>query len=280
MRTQQLTICVLLCGMMFMLMNCKSRRGPVISSEDETAQVDSVMVYPLEQLLQGLRPLTNKELNGRMVIIDGQALPVYDTSGKALKGNDIIPLTKNDSIIFEIFGDDSLEPKAVLARYMTKEEWARKQAALEPPQPPMETMLEYAPSFIAKDMEGNEVDLEELKGKVVVLNFWFIACKPCVEEMPDLNRLVAKYKDNEDVVFLAMTYDKHEKVAAFLKKNPFDFTIIPDAQKIVNEYIVMGFPTNLVIDPLGDIQYHSVGFRHQVHKILDKEIRKSLREKE
>ena len=54
--------------------------------------------------------------------------------------------------------------------------------------------------FAAVDMNGNSYSLGILKGKVVVINFWFVECKPCVIEMPELNEIVEKYK-SEEVVF-------------------------------------------------------------------------------
>jgi len=57
-----------------------------------------------------------------------------------------------------------------------------------------------APDFSAVDMNGNSYSLGILKGKVVVINFWFVECKPCVIEMPELNEIVEKYK-SEEVVF-------------------------------------------------------------------------------
>ncbi|MGK0324190.1 MAG: thiol-disulfide isomerase/thioredoxin, partial [Psychroserpens sp.] len=60
--------------------------------------------------------------------------------------------------------------------------------------------------LILEDIEGNSHTLESLKGKVVVINFWFINCKPCVAEIPDLNKLKAKF-NNKDAVFVAIALD-------------------------------------------------------------------------
>ena len=59
------------------------------------------------------------------------------------------------------------------------------------------------PTFIEHTMDGTKVDLEKLRGKVVVLNLWFINCPNCVEEIKLLNKLVDDYRDNKDVIFLA-----------------------------------------------------------------------------
>ncbi|WP_396165950.1 peroxiredoxin family protein [Flavobacterium sp.] len=98
-----------------------------------------------------------------------------------------------------------------------------------------------------KDSNGNNYTLDSLKGKVIVLNFWFIGCKPCVEEIPDLNRIQEKFKD-KDVVFLAVTFDSKKKLEEFIKKKPFDFTLVPDSMKIIRQFYVNSYPTTMLID--------------------------------
>ena len=97
------------------------------------------------------------------------------------------------------------------------------------------------------DSNGNNFTLDSLKGKVIVLNFWFIGCKPCVEEIPDLNRIQEKFKD-KDVVFLAVTFDSKKKLEEFVKKKPFNFTLVPDSMKIIRQFYVNSYPTTLLID--------------------------------
>ena len=98
-----------------------------------------------------------------------------------------------------------------------------------------------------KDSNGNNFTLDSLKGKVIVLNFWFIGCKPCVEEIPDLNRIQEKFKD-KDVVFLAVTFDSKKKLEEFVKKKPFNFTLVPDNMKIIRQFYVNSYPTTILID--------------------------------
>src|SRR5579859_3754094 len=65
-----------------------------------------------------------------------------------------------------------------------------------------------APSFALKDMQGQSVTLESLKGKVVVLNFWTKTCGPCLEEMPELAEFTKVLRDRRDVVVLAVSTDE------------------------------------------------------------------------
>jgi peroxiredoxin len=98
-----------------------------------------------------------------------------------------------------------------------------------------------------KDNNGNSFTLDSLKGKVIVLNFWFTTCRPCVEEIPDLNRIQEKFKDKE-VVFLAVTFDSKKKLEEFVKKKPFNFTLVPDSMKIIRQFYVNSYPTTILID--------------------------------
>ena len=104
-----------------------------------------------------------------------------------------------------------------------------------------------AKSFVMNDLQGNKVTLESLKGKVVVMNFWFMGCIPCVMEMPLLNQLVEKYQGKE-VIFLAFALDKKPALTRFLKKKKFDYTIIPDSDQLVTQYKIESFPSHLVLD--------------------------------
>jgi thiol-disulfide isomerase/thioredoxin len=110
------------------------------------------------------------------------------------------------------------------------------------------------------DVTGTLIPAEELKGKIVVINFWFIACPPCRYEIPELNRVAAAYKNDKDVVFLAITIDKKDDVTRFLKVAPFNFRVIPDSEPYFSFYGVSECPVNLVINKKGLISFQSVGY--------------------
>jgi peroxiredoxin len=104
-----------------------------------------------------------------------------------------------------------------------------------------------APAFFATDLNGKEYTLSELKDKVVVLNFWFTSCAPCRVEIPELNKLVEKYKKDENVVFIAITRDPAARVKDFLAKTKFDFNVIADQAALIKQYGISFFPTNIVV---------------------------------
>ncbi len=118
-----------------------------------------------------------------------------------------------------------------------------------------------APDFDVKSMDGEQLNLSKLKGKVVVLNFWFIGCAPCITEMPALNRLVDEYK-GKDVVFVAFGRDLPDHIKAFLKKKEFKFKVVPSDFDFANRYcIIAGWPTTMVIDKNGVVRLAFSGGR-------------------
>lgn len=129
--------------------------------------------------------------------------------------------------------------------------------------------------FSITDMDGNKINLADYKGKVIVLNFWFIACKPCVMEMPHLNKFVEKYQDDE-VLFLAIANDDKKQIERFLQKKEFDYTIAPDGKGIASDWGVASFPTNIIIDKEGNIAYSMSGYGSHMIPIMEKKIEELL----
>ncbi len=113
----------------------------------------------------------------------------------------------------------------------------------------------FAPEFRFRTSDERLVTSKELKGKVVVLNFWFIACSPCVGEMPQLNHLAAKYEKDPNVVFIALTPDPTETVSKFLTRHKFDYRMATDAQTVLDLFAFSGYPKNIVISKTGEIVY-------------------------
>ncbi|MEQ1921225.1 MAG: TlpA disulfide reductase family protein [Pyrinomonadaceae bacterium] len=112
-----------------------------------------------------------------------------------------------------------------------------------------------APDFTAKTIDGKTLRSAELKGKVIVLNFWFIGCPACIREEPKLNDLRAKFVDREDVIFLAMTADTADSVKKYIAKERFDYTHAPDAEQAMKAFVFSGYPKNIVIGRDGIIRY-------------------------
>jgi cytochrome c biogenesis protein CcmG, thiol:disulfide interchange protein DsbE len=115
-----------------------------------------------------------------------------------------------------------------------------------------------APDFTVQDAD-RKVSLHDLRGKVVVLNFWATWCPPCIDEMPSLVKLQSDLKDR--VVVLAVSVDEDERsYHTFLKKNNVDLLTVRDPQQRSNElYGTIKFPETYVIDRNGVVQRKFIG---------------------
>ncbi|MDI9366659.1 MAG: TlpA disulfide reductase family protein [Flavobacterium sp.] len=163
---------------------------------------------------------------------------------------------------------------------MTPEMLAKKAEAVHKMPMPKESAFfktgNKIASFKESDMNGNKFNLKELKGKVVVLNFWFINCPPCRQEIPDLNEMKASFAD-KDVVFIAVALDEKYDLETFLKTTPFNYNIIDNGKYIANQYRITAFPTHVVIDKEGVIKFHTSGLAQNTVSWLKKSINEALK---
>jgi len=115
-----------------------------------------------------------------------------------------------------------------------------------------------APDFTVQDAD-RKVTLHDLRGKIVVLNFWATWCPPCVEEMPSLVKMQSELNDR--VVVLAVSVDDDERsYRTFLKKNNVDLLTVRDPQQKSNElYGTFKFPETYIIDRNGVVQRKFIG---------------------
>ncbi len=125
-----------------------------------------------------------------------------------------------------------------------------------------------APDFILKDLDGKTVKLSELKGKVVIIDFWAIWCGPCRTSLPYFQQAYEKYKNDKNVSFLAInTWERtpegqrESSVKSFISSNNYSFPVLyDDSTKFVERLGVESIPTKFAIDPDGNVQFMSVGF--------------------
>ena len=130
--------------------------------------------------------------------------------------------------------------------------------------------------FTAKILGGKEYKTADLKGRVVVLNFWYIGCAPCRVEMPGLNKLVDEFKDSE-VVFLGVALDKETELQTFLNDHPFRYEIVPEGQELAKLLGVSVYPTHILMNKAGEIEYFLTGGSPDRHDTLRPLIQSLLR---
>ena len=117
-----------------------------------------------------------------------------------------------------------------------------------------------APNFIVTDLEGKKIELKDLKGKGVFLNFWGTWCKPCEKEMPYMNELYPKYKE-KGVEIIALDADETDiAVKNFVNQYGLKFPVAIDkGQKIIGTYGVGPLPTSFLIDKDGKVVEKIIG---------------------
>ncbi|GET45618.1 TlpA family protein disulfide reductase [Capnocytophaga felis] len=126
------------------------------------------------------------------------------------------------------------------------------------------------PKFSLNTLNGVKFNSEQLKGKPTMINFWFTKCTPCIDEMPVLNKIKEKYKN--DFNFIAVTYEKKETVENFLKSHSFDFEHLIDAKDLINQLGIKSFPLNLFLDKNGVLQYVEGGIPYNFIDEKEKKI--------
>jgi cytochrome c biogenesis protein CcmG, thiol:disulfide interchange protein DsbE len=131
------------------------------------------------------------------------------------------------------------------------------------------------PLFSGYEFEGrDEVHLDELRGKVVVINFWASWCKPCEQEAADLQRAWEQYEPTGEVVFLGVDYvDTEPDARVYLKKFGITYPNGPDLATRISQYFrTKGVPETYFIDRDGVLRYVQVGpfsSLQQIQAIID-----------
>jgi len=115
--------------------------------------------------------------------------------------------------------------------------------------------------FTLTDLQGKTWHLQELKGKVVLVNFWATWCPPCRKEMPDLQALYDKYKDQGFVV-LSISDEEVAKVSPFVTERNISYPVLLDPGRKVNQaFVVEGIPKSFVYDREGKLVAQSIDMR-------------------
>lgn len=116
------------------------------------------------------------------------------------------------------------------------------------------------PAFSATTITGKKYSDADLKGKVVLVTSWFIACPPCTAERPLLEELNKKYKDN-GFLLLSFAADPIERITNFLKEHPITYEIFPGSDELItlDMQTSYGYPTNIIVSKEGKIVEFTTG---------------------
>ena len=148
------------------------------------------------------------------------------------------------------------------------------------PEPPAETTSPFltagsiAPNLMGEFYpEGNKGTLADYKGKVVLVDFWFMDCAPCIQTIPHLNELHHKYGEKGLQIVGVNPYDNNEKnlkrFPKFLSRHPIDYPIFFTSGEAIEPFNIFSFPTYYLIDKKGKIIHKGTGFSKKVAHQLD-----------
>ena len=130
------------------------------------------------------------------------------------------------------------------------------ESKLEVPSFPSTTLADY--DWTVQSLDGQDFKMTEAKGKVVFLNFWATWCPPCVAEMPSIQRLHEKLKD-DGIVFVCISSEEASKINQFVREKGFTFPIYTMRGAPPAIFKTRGIPSTFILSPDGKIAFKHVG---------------------
>jgi len=116
------------------------------------------------------------------------------------------------------------------------------------------------PALKLTDLQGNTHDLQDYKGKIVLLQFWATYCGPCRKEMPSMNKMMKKMGNTPFTILAVDMGETEAEVKQFVKEVKPEFNILMDESgKSISDWQVFAAPSNFIIDPAGKIRYTLFG---------------------
>lgn len=107
-------------------------------------------------------------------------------------------------------------------------------------------------------LDGKTIDIKSLEGKTVFINFWATWCKPCLREMPSIEKVKQELTD-PNIVFLFASNEEPEQIMSFKERRKFDF----DYVRVTNfeSLNIQALPTTFIFDPKGQLIFSETGYR-------------------
>lgn len=200
---------------------------------------------------------------------------VTDSAGQILPYNIWSALKNTGEYYIKPIDPDNEKTSFILYKLSEKDKQRNLVNIDKMPKPAESKFFKTGESFSkikTTDMHGNKINTKNLKGKIIAVNYWFTTCIPCVTEMPELNKIVDKYKNDSSVVFISIALDDANTIEKFLKLHPFKYAIIDDGRFLANDNNITSYPTNVVVDQNGKVYFHSSGLAPNTPKWINKSI--------
>jgi peroxiredoxin len=268
----------LLAGALFLAPHCVAAQGPkVVWSNQEKPIADKV--DGLRQLPDEIRGGTTKQLAMQI-----RGLPV--TPNKWLLAYELASLSTEGD-----FGHDTVqEAAATLAEALHEQPQPAEKGQPSGPYIELAQLVRYEhaqvslddPQFAAAlakmtadderraqidftltDLQGKIWHLKDLKGQVVLINFWATWCPPCLKEIPDLQTLYKRFQ-SQGFVVLAISDESVEKVKPFVERHGMSYPVFVDPKrKVIDQFSIDGIPKSFVYDRSGKLAAESIDMRTQ-----------------
>jgi thiol-disulfide isomerase/thioredoxin len=137
----------------------------------------------------------------------------------------------------------------------------------------------FAPDFSITTSEGEYIALEDLRGKVVLLDFWGTWCPPCVASVPSLRDMHKRYAKEKSFVMISVSvHDEEDKWRSFISKNQMEWTQFRDRDgNMQRAFQVNKFPTYILIDHEGIVRFRVSGLSFEREAALNDAIHKQIK---
>jgi thiol-disulfide isomerase/thioredoxin len=137
-----------------------------------------------------------------------------------------------------------------------------------------------APNFTLTDSDGNAVSLEDLRGQVVMINFWASWCGPCREEMPLLEQIHQRYEPLGFTLLGVNVEENSNDAVSWLKDRPVSFPILFDPDNGVSKlYDVVAMPSTVIVDRQGNVRFLHHGYQAGYEDDYQDQVRALVRER-
>lgn len=227
-------------------------------------------------LMISIVALVDAQTAPKKVMLNDKAI-VKDSSGIIFPFAIWQKLMQSGDYAVRLLNGQSEPPEFLLVRLTDAEKQERMDRQPKPNESKFFRIGQTIGNLKMVTMDGKRYSLKDLKGKVVVFNFWFINCPPCRLEIPHLNNMVDAYKDRDDVIFLAVALDEAFELKNFLRDMPFNYKIIDGGRYIASQHNINLYPTHLVLDKEGKVVFHTSGYGSGTVPWLKKSIDASLK---
>jgi len=119
--------------------------------------------------------------------------------------------------------------------------------------------------------KNENISLFGLRGKVILLDFWFKNCGPCIESVPHLNAINEKFKNKKFEILSINTWDSKKDIGWFCNKHKVTYQVLMNGKDIAEKYGASGFPTVILLDKQGKVLYSATGFDYsKIENLIEK----------